>query len=70
MPSKKSKRELGRLEGVHEALTSVALVLEAGEVLHSDHAADQHAQPEDVVEDEVLNGILLFLFFAHIDLQP
>jgi len=46
----------------------VASVPEVGEILHEDRAARHEAvKPEDVVEDEVLNGILL-LFFVHIDL--
>jgi len=69
MPSKKSKQGPGKLEGAREALMLVASVPEVGEILHEDRAADRHeaVKPEDVVEDEVLNGILL-LFFVHIDL--
>jgi len=70
MPSKKSKQELGKLEGAHEVLTLVALVPEVGEVLHSDRAVDHREEVplEDVVEGEVHNGVLFSFFRTDIDL--
>jgi len=64
MRSKKSKRGLGKPEGAHEALMLVVLAPEVEEALHSDRAVGNHgAVPqEDVVEGEVLDGILLISF--------
>jgi len=67
MRSKRNKRELGKLEGAHEALMSVALVLEVGEAPHSERVDNHEAVPpeEDVAEDVVLDEILLIFPYIH-----
>lgn len=57
MPSKRSRREPGKLVGVHEAPTSVASVPEVGEAKHNDRAVD-HSEAlleGDVAEEEALD---------------